>query len=508
MSEDIVEKVQSVIKEFIDQVGNNKIQDRNFEKIAGLYKDFLSEIDQQVKPVLKQNNNVKNKVSELKKKKAPKGETKLGKIGFLKNLIGEYISLFEQQKVLNDIVKPYNSLIQEIKVIMEWNKYEQWISWAIDFGEESYLATHIAKMTHSSSKGSSIDVRYHNSCDKYFPKYVSTPESVILDTAYPDNKYSSISQLYMIEVGGKFIGDLLRENGRKYLRTFTRDDDLLNKWDRKFSKNIKNNNKQSYFLSKQTYFPIEDNKYHLLLPLTSSSLAQELHLEHKKYLEKNGEQVKAREQRNDKKFSATVICSYPNKAYLNVTGSNHSNASSLNGKRGGRIPLLPTMPPQWKSNLASCIDKSDIFDKTLGFQLRSDIDELRQYLLLIKNKSLSVSEPKRNATVIRKLQAIISNFFNYVETINSYDHSGWSIDSRFPDEQQLLFEPWREDEAAKTVKKNTQWEKTLSQSFGRWLNNQLKQKSKLKLTPVQEALWSDVFLTDLREYIAVQEVKV
>jgi len=505
MSSDVTKKIQDAIKEYIDSVGDEKIADRTLDKVVGLYKDFLLDIYKQVKPVLKQNVNVKNTVSKLKNKKVAKSASKKDKIDFTKCIIDELINLFKQQEVLGELSKTYKNIEQEVKSVKSWNKYEQWIGWALDFGEESYLATHVAKLTHSSSKGSSIDVRYHSSCDKYNSLYILTHEKPILDTAYPDNKYSSISQLYNIEVEDLYIGDLLREDGGKYLQHLTSNNELLKSWSNCFSKFIKNENKKSYFLSKQTYFPVEDNKYHLLLPLTSSSLVHELHLEHKCYWEE--EQEAAREKRKNKKYSTTATCTYANKAYLHVTGSNPSNASSLNGKRGGRIALLPSMPRQWKSNPPSYINKSSVFDKTLGFELKNNINDLKKYLLLIKNKSLSISEPKRNAVIINKLQAISSSFFNYVETINSNEgSSGWTCESKLPVEQQLLFESWREDEAAREVKIHNLWQTALSQNYGRWLNKQLAQKNKLSLTLIHETLWANAFLVELREFIATQEV--
>jgi len=508
-----VEKVQYAIKEYIDAIDEKKIQDRTLDKLVSLYKIFLLDIYLQVKPIFKQNADVKRIVSDLKKKKVAKGSSKQEKIEFSCTITNELINLFKQQKVLGELIQAYNPILLEVKEIKSWNKYEQWIGWALDFGEESYLATHIAKLTHSSSKGTSCDVRYYNSCDKYHSQYVTTSKNPILDTSYPDNKYSSISQLYNIKVGGWYIGDLLREDGKQYLKIFTNNDKLLKLWCQSFSKCIKNENKKSYFLSKQTYFPIEDNQYHLLLPLTSSSLVHELHLEHKKIWDNKEkldiEQRIAKSQREKKKYSSIDICTYPNKAYLHVTGSNPSNVSSLNGKRGGRIALLSTMPPQWQFNFPSYINKSSIFDKTLAYELKTEINDLKKYLLLIKNKSLSISEPKRNAAIINKLQAISGNFFNYIETVNNHTPTptkNWTCETNLSIEQQLLFEPCREDDVAIAIKTNKQWMKTLSQSYGRWLNKQLKSKNKLSLSPIHEAIWANAFLTELREFIAIQEV--
>jgi len=507
MSSDVIKEAQNAIKVYIDDIDEKKIEDRTLDKIDTLYKIFLADIYVKVKPTFNESSLIKDGVARIKKEKVAKGASKQDKINFSKATIGELISLFRQENMLDELVQAHKNISKEVLFIKSWNKYEQWIGWALDFGEDSYLATHIAKLTHSSSKGSSIDVRYHTSCDKYNQKYLSTNEKPILDTAYPDNKYSSISKFYNIEVKGQYIGDLLRENGEKYLTLFTNNNELLKTWCDCFSKYIKNENKISYFLSKQTYFPTEDNSYHLLLPLTSSSLVHKLFLEHKNYFE--DEQKIAREKKSNKKYSPTITCTYPNKAYLHVTGSNHSNASSLNGKRGGRIALLPSMPPQWQSNFHFYINKSSIFDKSLGFELKHDINDLKKYLLLIKNKSLSTSEPKRNAAVISKLQAISNGFFDYVEQVNnSMPKANWTGDTNLPIEQQLLFESWREDDTAIAMKKNKQWEQVLSQSYGRWLSKQLKQKNKLSLTAIHEVLWADTFSTELREYIAIQEASL
>jgi len=510
INDEEIEKVQYAIKEYIGVIDETKIQDRNLDKLVSLYKNFLSDIYLQAKSIFKQNADVKRVVSDLKKKKVAKGASKQEKIEFSRAITQELINLFKKQKVFEELIQAHDLLLVEVKEIKSWNKYEQWIGWALDFGEESYLATHIAKLTHSSSKGSSCDVRYHNSCDKYNSQYLSTAEKPILDTAYPDNKYSSISQFYSIEVTERYIGDLLREGNEQYLKCFTKNDKLLKFWCQSFSTLIKNENKKSYFLSKQTYFPVEDDQYHLLLSLTSSSLVHELHLEHKKFWDE--EQNVARKKMSSNKYSAINTCSYPKKAYLHVTGSNHSNASSLNGRRGGRVSLLPAMPPQWQSSIPSYINKTEVFDKALSFALKTEINELKKYLLLIKNKSLSISEPKRNAAVMRKLQVISGNFFNYIEHVNIQTAmENWTVETHLPIEEQLLFEYYREDEVARSAKLSKQWIKTLSKSYGRWLNKQLKSTSKskgnnLSLSVIHEAIWADAFLIELREFIAMQEV--
>lgn len=506
MSDDFIQEAQKVVRQYIDDVGDDKIVARTLEKIEKMYKFALDDFYEQFKPCFKGNKELKNQLQLIKNKKVENSTAKQIKIEFLNELIVELIAIADNFDVLPDLKNAYKKLNQDVAKLRGWNIYEQWIDWALEFGGGSYLATHISKLTHSSSKGSSIDLRYFSSCNKLSDCYLTTqPQPKLLDVAYPDNKYSSISQLYSITVDGKLIGDLLRENGADFLCHLTNDAGLLNYWVELFSKKIIDKNKQSYFLSKQIYFPVGQCEYHLLMPLNSSALAHDLHLEHKKRWDEPYKT--AFEQRGKGKYSETIVPLYPNKAVLHVTGSNHSNASSLNGKRGGRLYLMPALPPMWNSRLSSYKDKQSLFSKLLAFELSDEIKELSNYLLLLKNKQLSDSEPKRNAAISKKLRAISSQLFNYIDSVNDAEgHRGWSIDSKLDIEYQLLFEPWRDDDAAKAHKINDDWQSQIAKNFGRWLNQQMNKNQKLKLTPIQAALWAEFFLFDLKRFVAVKEV--
>lgn len=442
----------------------------------------------------------KDVIKDIEKSKKSKEQSPLE---FQQNKYQSLIALVNDDvidQLLFDLKKEYQDFI-----ISNYKEHEavawlnQWASKASDIS----FATHVGKLTHSSSKSSSVLDTTVEKNDRYLT--TNRLINVEIDTASSNAASLPIADILKLSVNGTSVLDCLKREENTLFEKITDDTDLIYEWCNQLKQSYDSSQKQSYFLSKQTYFPTQGRQYHLLMPLTSSSLVHALHLEHKKYWDEK--QENARKQKSNKKYSATVTCTYPNKAYIHVTGSNHSNASSLNGKRGGRIALLPAMPPQWKSHMPSYINRTSIFDKTLAIELKEEINELRNYLLLIKNKSLSISEPKRNAAVMNKLRAISSQFFNYVETINVNEKiKGWTLSSKLPDEHQLAFEPWRQDEVAKALKIDNAWQKTLSQSYGRWLNQQLSQKGKFKLTSIQAALWGDCFLFDLREMVATQEV--
>ncbi len=452
--------------------------------------------------IAKKNSQKKDAIKAIEKAKKTKDQSSLDfQQTRYKNLIALLDGDVVNQQLL-ELKKEYQEFI-----INNSNEHEtvawlnQWASKASDIS----FATHVAKLTHSSSKSSSILDDTSEKDDRYLT--TNRLDNIEIDTASSNAASLPIADILKLTINGVSVLDCLKKDEKELFKKITDDSAVVDEWCNQLKQSYDSTTKQSYFLAKQIYFPTWDRQYHLLMPLTSSSLVQALHFECRKYWSE--EQENARKQRGNKKYSATATCTYPAKACLHITGSNHSNASSLNGKRAGRIILLSAMPPQWKSRILSYINKTSIFDKTLAFELKEEINELRNYLLLIKNKLLSISEPKRNALIRNKLQVISSQFFNYLETINANEAGeGWTVNSKLPPEQQLAFEPWRKDETAKILKINKSWQKTLSQSYGRWLNQQLSQKSKLKLTTIHAALWADCFLLELREMVAIREIKL
>lgn len=459
-------------------------------------------IIERVLVVVKKISQEKDAIKYIENSKKPKDQSPLD---FQKNKYKSLIALVGDDVIDQQLIELKKEYHDFVIVNSNQNETVAWLNKWTNKASDISFATHVGKLTHSSSKSSSILDTTVEKNDRYLS--TNRLDHIEIDTASSNAASLPIADILKLTVNGVSVLDCLKRDERTLFKKITEDDVLIDEWCNQLKQSYDSTQKQSYFLSKQIYFPTENQQYHLLLPLTSSSLVHALYFEHKKRWDED--QKNAHEQKNNKKYSATVTRTYPNKANLNVTASNHSNASSLNGKRGGRITLLPAMSPQWKPQMQSYIKKNSIFDKTLAFELKDEINELRNYLLLIKNKSLSVSEPKRNAAVMHKLQAISNQFFNYLETINANERNeGWTTNSKLPQEQQLAFEPWRNDEAAQALKINSEWQKTLSQSYGRWLNQQLSQKANLKLTAIQAALWADCFLLELREIVATQEISL
>ena len=379
-----------------------------------------------------------------------------------------------------------------------------WLNTFVPKAKDISFATHVGKLTHSSSKSSSI----LDATEEKNNGYLSTNQlsNPVIDTASSNAASLPIASVMQLSVKGISVLDCLKSDDRSFLRFITDDENLIDSWCTDFKQAYDTSEKSSYFLSKQIYFPVSEGEYHLLMPLKSSSLVQALHLEHKKYWSE--EQELTRKQRSVKKYSPVKVRSYPNKAYLNVTGSNHSNASSLNGQRGGRISLLPMMPPAWSSKGFNFTQKHTLFDRQLARELKHEIEALKTYLVLLKSKELSLTEPTRHAAVVSKLNAITYASFDYFQLMQMSQEKGWTINTALPLAQQLMIDPERNDEAAVLLKNDKQWQDQVSQEYGKWLNKQLMAKSKLSLKPIHREFWSRYFLILFKEHVALQEVSV
>lgn len=184
-----------------------------------------------------------------------------------------------------------------------------------------------------------------------------------------------------------------------------------------------------------------------------------------------------------------------------------ANFSPLNVERRGEMALLPSLSPQWKSRRQFSVSQTNLFNRNLNYKLSEEVKSLQQLLLIIKSKEVSINKPAMHAAIINNINEIANGLFDETIRINLLnDEKGWTRNCALPLHQQLLIEPYREDDVAIEARKNKQWQSKLAEDFSYWLNKRLKHK-KLALTPIQQGLWRDIFKQQLREFIAIQEVE-
>lgn len=443
----------------------------------------------------------------------------------------ELLSLLDLQRendqaIDTELHEQLYSVKQEYtEYIAELNERHNPVVWLDEWSgkaKDISFATHVAKLTHSSSKGTSVLDTTVSRDNRYLTTNSLTEPAI--DTASDNAASLPVADILKISVDGYSVLDCIKNDPLPLFKHFTSDLVKIDGWIRGLKQAYDSDIKQSYFLSKQVYFPIgkpsfdeqcltdddkvsEQGQYHLLLPLTSSSLTHAMHTEFRKYFDE--EQISARALRKKKEYSPVCDVRYPNRAKFNVTGSNHSNASALNGVRGGKISLLCAQPPNWQNKPKSYRNKDVFFDAELAFELRELVKELIDYLRLLQNKTWSITQPGRANAVVAKTETIIESLFDVVTMANHLEaQPGWTVDSKLPVHYQLLFEPWREDDEVAKAKLSSDWQSDIAQSFGIWLNRQLSKNKKLKLTTRHSGLWTRIFKPKLREFVATTEVSL
>lgn len=414
----------------------------------------------------------------------------------------QYMLLLDEFKFDNRLIDTIQEYQETLQGLEQEHKPCVWLNdWAVKARDISF-ATHVAKLTHSSSKSTSI---YDRSTSTK-PNYLTTNSinGLIVDTATANSASVPAGDILTLNVNNKTLLDFIKESDPSPFKELTENESEMESWMNSFKQAFEKDRKNSHFLSKQVYFPIDEDNYHLLLPLVSSSLAQMLHIKFQEFFDDDNRQV--REQRKNNKYHPNLVVSFPNRATLKVPGKPQT-ASILNQERRGLLILLPAMPPKWTGKQTLPLRQTSIFDRKMGNKLRKEIKELQDLLRVIKTKEIGSKKPEMYRAIVKNVNNIAQALFDEITKINLIsEQKGWTVNSDFPLHQQFLLEPDREDETAVVEKNNKQWLERIEGDFSAWLNVQLKHKT-LNLTPVQQRLWKDIFSPILREYIVIQEAK-
>lgn len=375
--------------------------------------------------------------------------------------------------------------------------YNIWICRAIVQGNGVFPATHIAKLTHSQSTSTSfLDASEVCKKTNLSTSSLSTKK---IDGSYPDAKLSRNVKFLMLEHNGKLLSEELVSGCSETLSSFSDDDEELDQWMQDFYRLLAPA-PTSDSLAKQVFFPINNNEYHLLTILKSSTLSQAIFdVCFEKTIRK--EQIILNRNKTKNIYHQDVYKQFINVARVSPVSSQPQNVSVLNGKRGGYIRLFSTQPPTWQSQLKPPIYKKSFFDYFGNSHITEDVKYLREFLLRFENIGLSIKDPKRRRHLERWVNSIIDEVLFYTSSIQSMP-AGWSNieDSKLKPEHQYFLDPYRDNEGFQQKRESTDWQNVVSHDFARWLNHKLIGKDK-QFTPQAEhtRLWGNIFKTPLRE---------
>ncbi|WP_411704574.1 type I-F CRISPR-associated protein Csy1, partial [Edaphovirga cremea] len=359
----------------------------------------------------------------------------------------------------------------ELQAINKKYNYINWLSNASNRAKEISLVTHAPKYTHGRAKGSGVlDVRSSTDPQVYF----STLTLSQLEMDFICNAADmDVAKLLQLSFEGTSVADCLVQDDSSPFAPFTGDPQLLNEWITGFKLALVDNAPSSHTFSKQIFFPIADQQYHLLSPLFPSSLAHEVYerIEQSRF----GELAKEiREARRAGKYDAAPDVSYPNTVLQFFGGSNEQNISALNKTRGGKMWLLSCAPPNWQSRLKPPSGKNIFDSREFNRRAWRQVNELKTYLLSVvgKDSTLEIRQTRG-----RHVLALVDTLLNYATEIQSLtDRAGWSsaADCHLDDAQKLWLELNNPDAEFQQRREADSWSVTIGKQFASWLNNHLK----------------------------------
>jgi CRISPR-associated protein Csy1 len=331
-----------------------------------------------------------------------------------------------------------------------------------------------------------------------------------IDGAVSGNQFSPIFQFLELELNGRKLASEFAVDSPRVLEPLASTNEELNIWNNGFKRALSNDRLSTHFLAKQVYFPIDSDSnnapYHLLCNIKSSSLA---HTIFERVFDKDQKEIRIF--RDKMKYSSAATTSYPQKSRISVTASNHSNASQLNGKRGGKLHLFSHQPPTWKNQLKPPAYKKSLFDEGFFHQnIKEDIDYLRDFLVRFERIDLSIKNPGRRKWIEQWLANIIDELLFFAGSIQSLP-SGWSTaeDIKLKPAHQYLLDPYRKDVSFQSARNATDWQTVVCNDFASWLNRRLIGKDK-QFTPQREhrRIWVSLLDQPLREHSEMLDMEL
>lgn len=410
---------------------------------------------------------------------------------------------FYHKLTKENLIDNIDKEIDDISAINDY--YHTWLLQAVAQMEYVTHATHIAKMTHSSSNGSSVLDSIQDTKQGYLT--TSSLDNLVYDGAYPDALFSKLAKFLLLSFDNRILGDLLKEGDVTPLSDFVGNDETILSFLKSLFTSQLNPIHKADALAKQVYFPINHNQtesnYHLLVILNSSSLTQDIYDNYfAKDVRKHREGIA--KLKEAEKYSEEELEYVPNSIPLATVMSQPQNVSVKSGSRGGNIRLFSGASPHWENQLKPPIfHQSFFYDNKLNNLANNNILGLQKLLIDFEKAEISFKEPKRLKGITNWVEAIADNVIDYSQLLKQLP-SGWSNDDRcrLSISHQIFLDFDRQDDIFLQQKIDTDWQKELTSNFVAWLNSRLKGKQNQFIASDEHSrVWRDVFRHTLREHI-------
>lgn len=365
--------------------------------------------------------------------------------------------------------------------------------------EQSFSdVTHVAKYIHGDSKASSVSTTMAQEADLETDGYISTHSvsTLICDTAC-NAAALPIKPFLLLGHDGHTLIDVLRQGDVSPFLTIAPNETIAQEWASAFVSAFDTMKPTAHKFSKQCYWPVQDDEYHVLIPLYATSLAHTIHatIQHARF---SDEAKTIREARRKEEYSSQEEVRYPDLAVQSFGGTKPQNISQLNSQRGGRAYLVSCEPPDWQRQTTPPLNITSIFSQRFERRLyREHIQPLRDFLQRVADRPNNDRIKKQRA---QRLDAIVDEILNRAAFIQQLP-PGWSAapDCRLPLAECCWLDPERAetDEEFRSQRDATDWPAEVAQRFAIWLSHKLESDT-LAFGAVEQHELRDLLEPELR----------
>lgn len=420
----------------------------------------------------------------------------------------------KRKKLLDSIERKkleFNNLKSHPEEITEW--IDKAAATNIAVGSRIIKTTHPLKFSHSSAPNDGVLIEHEDQLPLLTTASIPN-DSKVFDMAHNNGALISISRFLALTYDGDAIYDLIFANDFSFLEGLYQNKEQLEAWKSGFLRLIEKRNMKSASFTKQVYFPVDIDSYHLLSPLTSSTLAESIFtkITDAKYRKRSERFVGG----SGLNYRLTIPKSKT--AFIRVGGNNPQNVSMLNRGRNfklykdskssfGVYSVVSSAPPVWQSQLKPPIYTNSFFyELSKNDEVKENIQYLTDFLIRFENLQLSIKDPKRMRWLVEWVENLVDEVLVYVKSIQALP-AGWSAIEgvKLKVEHQVLLDCRRQDEQFLEMKNTNDWQAVVIQDFANWLNSQLT-KVNDQFTPQDShsKLWKRIFKDNFGEQFDIE----
>lgn len=435
--------------------------------------------------------------------------------GTLGAAIAEYINQRKQAK-LEPLLKALNKVLDKnddpVAIAAAQAEYHEkadpietaydpvvWLTDAAKRAKQISLATHAAKFTHSDAKASSILLNHYRLSDVSYLVTQHIPNPAI--DAVGNAAALDVARLLKIKANGETLIDQLQNQSVEALKLFTSEQAILNEWLIGLSQALGDEKISAHILTKQLYFPINivNESYHLLCPLYSSSLANELYAKIRE--SRYGESKEIRDAHKKGLYDERLDVRFPATAVQMFGGAKPQNISQLNSERHGQGFLLNCAPPTYQAQTKPPVTSSTLFNRQFGFLSSPLVREFKAFLADLTDKDRNFkTRYKRDYNYAKPLIDTLLNFAAEIQNIPN--SAGWSNapECEMKRAHQLFLDIDNPEPAFQREREQRDWLEVVASDFSNWLLRKLANKARYVLGDVEQRYFKKLCLNELRTF--------